>query len=100
MQSLNLPCVVGYYRLSLCAHVHLNPGAPKRPSNMVFLRDLLQDFRDNEMMVGGGLRKVSIKHFCTLVNPITVCLTNIFEIQSSIYKGCGHPRAGVEENTY
>ena len=53
---------------------HLNPLAPERPSNMVFLRDLLLDFRDNDEMIVGGCKKVSIKHFYTSVNPITVCL--------------------------
>ena len=54
---------------------HLNLRASERPSNMVLLRDLLLDFRDNdEMMVGGCLKKAPMKHFCTLVNPMTVCL--------------------------
>ena len=77
-QKAKLPCVVAIIvsvYVLMFTKVHLNPRAPERPSNMVFLRDLLPDFRDNdEMMVGGSLKKASIKHFCTSVNPITVCL--------------------------
>ena len=55
--------------------IHLNPRSPEGPSNMVFLRDLLLDFRQQHCdLVDHCLKHVFVKHFCAWMNPINVAL--------------------------
>ena len=57
---------------------HLNPRASDYPSIMLFLRDLLLDYRwKDEVLVNQGLKKVFVIHFVSWMNPISVAL-NVF----------------------
>ena len=56
------------------SRIHLNPHAPKDPNNMLFLRDVLLDYKriDNELVE--VIRKVFLKHFNAWMNPTNVTL--------------------------
>ena len=54
---------------------HLNLHAPEGPTNMIFLRYLLLDFRQQHTnLVDHCLKPVFVKHFCSWMNPINVTL--------------------------
>ena len=55
--------------------IHLNPRASEGPTNMIFLRYLLLDFRQQHTnLVDHCLKPVFVKHFCSWINPINVTL--------------------------
>ena len=55
--------------------IHLNLRAPEGPTNMIFLRYLWLDFRQQRTnLVDHRLKPVFVKHFCSWINPINVTL--------------------------
>ena len=55
--------------------IHLNPRASEGPTNMIFLRYLLLDFRQQHTnLVDHCVKPVFLKHFCSWMNPINVTL--------------------------
>ena len=65
--------IVSVY-VPMFSRIHLNPHAPKDPNNMLFLRDVLLDYKriDNELVE--VIRKVFLKHFNAWMNPTNVTL--------------------------
>ena len=55
--------------------IQSNPRASERPTNMIFLRYLSLDFRQQHTnLVDHRLKPVFVKHFCSWMNPINVTL--------------------------
>ena len=55
--------------------IHLNPRASEGPTNMIFLRYLSLDFRQQRTnLVNHCLKPVFVKHFCSWINQINVTL--------------------------
>ena len=55
--------------------IHLNPRASEGPTNMIFLRYLSLDFRQQHTnLVDHCVKPVFLKHFCSWMNPINVTL--------------------------
>ena len=54
--------------------IHSNPRAPEGPNNMLFLRDVVLDYKhiDNELVE--VIRKIFLKHFHAWMNPTNVAL--------------------------
>ena len=53
--------------------IHLNPRASKGPTNMIFLRYLSLDFRQQHTnLVDHCIKPVFLKHFCSWMNPVNV----------------------------
>ena len=61
--------------LPMCVKIYLNPHAPEKPTNMIFIRNSLLDFRQQHTnLVDHCLKPVLVKHFCSWMNPINVTL--------------------------
>jgi len=54
--------------------IHLNSRAPDGPGNMIFLRNLLLDFRSKDLELADMLKKTFTKHFVAWMNPTNVAL--------------------------
>ena len=55
--------------------IHLNPRVLEGPTNMLFLRDLLLDYREkDEILLDQSLKKMFIKNFTSWMNPVNVAL--------------------------
>ena len=61
--------------VAMFVKIHLNPRASEGPTNMIFLRYLSLDFRQQRTnLVDHCLKPVFVKHFCSWMNPINVTL--------------------------
>ena len=59
--------------VSMLVKIHLNPRASEGPTNMIFLRYLLLDFRQQHTnLVDHCIKPVFLKHFCSWMNPVNV----------------------------
>ena len=61
--------------VSMFVKIQLNPRASEGPTNMIFLRYLSLNFRQQHTnLVDHCLKLVFVEHFCSWMNPINVTL--------------------------
>ena len=78
--------------------IHLNPRAPDSSGNMIFLRNLLLDFRSKDLDLADMLKKTFTKHFVAWMNPTNVALNTHSKDPAFNLKDLQDPQQSLPEN--
>ena len=78
--------------------IHSNPRAPDGPGNRIFLRNLLLDFRSQDLDLADMLKKTSTKHFVAWMNPTKIALNTHSKDPAFNLKDLQDPQQSLPEN--